>query len=120
MMKPILASILFFYLINLNANYKYNDSHTIKCKEITGTGRSDIFRIKNPSFKWYYKGKWYELANSEEGVAKDWQVNFFKNVVTLYNKKTEWNRRIDLDKMTAAMQFSTGEEYLYNCSSIDK
>ena len=45
-------------------------------------------------------------------------TELLKNVVTLYNKKTEWNRRIDLDKMTASMKFSTGEEYLYSCSNI--
>ena len=117
-MKILITSILFFCLIILNAKDNNNQSLIIKCNEITGTGRSDIFRIKDPNFEWYYKGRWYELSNSENRVGKDWIVKFSKNIITLYNKKTEWNRRIDMEKMTASMQFPTGEEYLYSCCNI--
>ena len=114
-----LLILLFLYSINISADKKNSDSLIIKCKETTGTGRSDIFKIKKPSFKWYYKGKWYELANSNNGVAKDWEVNFLKNKIKLYNKKTDWIRSIDLETMTALMQFPTGEEYLYTCIFIN-
>ncbi len=111
--------MLFFYLSNFSANDKYNKAIIIKCQEVTGTGRSDIFKINKPNFKWYYKGIWYELSNSKEGVAKDWKVNFSKNKIIFYNYKTKWHRLIDLEKMTALMKFATGEEYIYNCSYLD-
>ena len=117
-MKKFMASLLFFYFIILNAKEHDNQSLVIKCKEITGTGKSDIFRIKDPNFEWYYKGRWYELTNSESRVGKDWIVKFSKNIITLYNKKTEWKRLIDIEKMTALMKFPTGEEYLYICSTV--
>ena len=77
--------ILFFYLSNFSANDKYNKAIIIKCQEVTGTGRSDIFKINKPNFKWYYKGIWYELSNSKERVAKDWKVSFSKNKIIFYN-----------------------------------
>tara|TARA_B100000029_G_scaffold495605_1_gene560751 strand:+ start:522 stop:884 length:363 start_codon:yes stop_codon:yes gene_type:complete len=117
-MKSFLALVLFFYLIILNAQDHHNQVLIVKCKEITGTGKSDIFRIKNPNFEWYYKGRWYELTNSEIGVGKDWIVKFSKNIITLYNKKTKWKRLIDMKKMTALMKFPTGEEYLYICNTV--
>ena len=95
-----------------------NGSFIIKCRETTGTDRSDIFSIKKPSFQWYYKGIWYELADSNEGVAKDWEVNFKRDTITLYNNKTDWNRFIDLKRMIASMKFSSNEEYLYVCNKI--
>ena len=86
----------------------YNSDHSkeiiLKCKETTGTGRHDIFKINEPEFSWYYNSKWYELAKSDKGVAKDWEVKFSKKVITLYNIKTKWHRLIDLDKMTASMK----------------
>ena len=117
--RILLFCILFFYFTSLSANDKYIKAFTIKCKETTGTGKSDIFRINKPNFKWYYRKKWYELANSKEGIAKDWEVSFSKNKITFFNYKTKWYRLIDLDKMTALMKFPTGEEYIYNCSYID-
>ena len=117
--KSLLLWILFFYISNFSANDKYNKAILIKCQEVTGTGKSDIFKINKPNFKWYYKGKWYELSNSNEGVAKDWKVSFSKNKIIFYNYKTKWHRLIDLEKMTALMKFSTGEEYIYNCSYLD-
>ena len=113
-----LLYILFFIAINLPAKDLDVNAIIIKCSETTGTGRSDIFMIDRPSFKWNYKGKWYELAISNNGVAKDWDVNFFENKVNLFNKKTEWKRSIDLRKMIASMEFSTGEKYLYKCKKI--
>ena len=119
MKKILLMLIAFFCSINLNSNDKYSQVVTVKCKEITGTERSDIFKIKKPNFKWYYKGKWYELSASDKGVAKDWEVKFTKKIITLYNIKTKWYRVINLEKMTAIMKFPTGEKYQYNCSIID-
>ena len=115
-MNIILSIILIFFSVHSLSD---EISIIIKCNEITGTNRSDIFKINNPNFKWYYKGKWYELTNSKKGVAKDWKVKFSKNIITLYNYKTKWIRKIDLDKMTASMKFPTGEEYIYNCIFID-
>jgi hypothetical protein len=108
------------YYVILSSNDKYNHSITIKCLETTGTGRNDIFKINNPSFQWFYKGKWYEIGNSKNVLAKDWNVKFTKNNITLYNYKTKWYRYIDLDKMSALMKFPTGEEYIYKCNFIDK
>ena len=121
----LLFSIKYLFIIAfLFSNRSFSDdingkNITLKCNEITGTNRNDIFKINTPNFKWYYKGKWYELANSKSGVAKDWNVNFSKNIITLYNYKTKWYRFIDLDKMTASMKFPTGEEYIYNCIYIN-
>ena len=121
----ILFSIIYLFIFALLfSNRSLSDdingkNITLKCNEITGTNRNDIFKIKNPNFKWYYKGKWYELANSKSGVAKDWNVKFTKNIITLYNYKTKWYRLIDLDKMTALMKFPTGEKYIYNCIYIN-
>ncbi len=117
--KTLLILVSIFYSISLNSKDKYSQAITVKCKEITGTERSDIFKIKNPNFKWYYNGKWYELSDSDKGVAKDWEVKFTKKIITLYNIKTKWYRVVDLRKMTATMKFPTGEEYQYNCSFID-
>ena len=89
----------------------------IKCRETTGTGGIDIFKIKNPEFFWYYNNKWYELAESTEGAAKDWEVIFSKNKIKLYNLKMKWFREIDLNTMTAYMKFPTGETYLYKCDN---
>ncbi|MBF95662.1 MAG: hypothetical protein CMJ13_00350 [Pelagibacterales bacterium] len=119
-MKYILSFLVCFYWSKLNAKQDLSKSLIIKCEETTGTGRSDIFRIHNPYFEWYYKGKWHEIGYSKKGAAKDWIVNFNKNIITLHNKKTNWNRLINLKKMTASMLFPTGEKYLYNCIFIDK
>ena len=56
--KVILYWTLFFYFISLSASEKYNKAITIKCQEITGTGKSDIFKI----------GKQFEesIAKAEE------------------------------------------------------
>jgi hypothetical protein len=86
--------------------------------ETTGTGRQDIFKINKPEFFWYYNFKWYELSVSQKGVAKDWDIDFKKNMIRLYNKKMEWLREIDLSNMTAYMQFSSGEQYLYECKRM--
>ena len=118
-MKYLLILLIFFSTHCFSDQIEETDI-TLKCNEITGTNRSDIFKINNPNFKWYYRGKWYELANSKKGVAKDWEVKFSKKVITLYNIKTKWHRLIDLDKMTATMKFPTGEEYIYNCNFIGK
>ena len=100
----------------------YTSAHSkeiiLKCKETTGTGRHDIFKINEPEFSWYYNSKWYELAKSDKGVAKDWQISFYKYTIKLYNTKTEWLREIDLKEMTAFMKFPSGELYLYECSKI--
>ena len=114
----------FIILLFLFSTYSSSDNLNrkdiiLECFEVTGTNRSDIFKINKPNFKWYYKGKWFELANSKTGVAKDWQVNFSKKTITLYNYKTKWQRLINLDKMTALMKFPTGEEYIYNCILLD-
>ena len=111
-MNIILSIILIFFSVHSLSD---EISIIIKCNEITGTNRSDIFKINNPNFKWYYKGKWYELANSNKGVAKDWEVNFSKEIITLFNNNTKWFRLINLEKMTASMIFPTGEEYIYHC-----
>jgi hypothetical protein len=92
-----------------------NENLIIKCMETTGTGRQDIFKINKPEFFWYYNSKWYELAVSQKGVAKDWDIDFKENLIRLYNKKMEWIREIDLTNMTAYMKFPTGEQYLYEC-----
>jgi hypothetical protein len=90
----------------------------IKCIEMTGTGGQDIFKINKPEFFWHYNSKWYELSVSQQGVARDWNVDFNENLIRLYNKKMEWLREIDLKNMTAYMQFSSGEKYLYDCKNI--
>ena len=95
------------------SNNKFN---IIKCVELTGTGREDIFKINNPSFQWKYKNKWYELADSEKGIAKDWTVLFSKIEINLYNSVTKWSRTIDLKEMSAIMDFPTGEKYIYKCN----
>jgi len=95
-----------------------SDDLIIKCIEMTGTEGQDIFKINKPEFFWYYNSKWYELAVSQKGVAKDWDINFKENLIRLYNKKMEWLREIDLNKMTAYMQFPSGEQYLYKCKKI--
>ncbi len=95
-----------------------NQDLIIKCLEITGTGGQDIFKINKPEFFWYYNSKWYELSVSQKGVAKDWDIDFKENLIRLYNKKMEWLREIDLKNMTAYMQFSSGEQYLYECKKI--
>ncbi len=115
-MKVIISIIMIFFSVH---TFSEESSITLKCNEITGTNRSDIFKINNPNFKWYYKGKWYELTNSKKGVAKDWEVSFSKEIITLFNYKTKWFRLINLDKMTALMKFPTGEEYIYHCILID-
>jgi len=66
----------------ITSNNKFN---IIKCVELTGTGREDIFKINKPSFQWKYKNKWYELAGTEKGIAKDWIVLLNKNEINLYN-----------------------------------
>ncbi len=100
----------------------YTSAHSkeiiLKCKETTGTGRHDVFKINEPEFSWYYNSKWYELAKSDKRVAKDWQISFYKDKIKLYNTKTEWFREIDLIEMTAFMRFPSGELYLYECSKI--
>ncbi len=111
-------------LLLLSTSYSFSNNIdkkdiTLKCNEITGTNRNDIFKINNPNFKWYYKGKWFELASTKTGTAKDWNVKFSKKIITLYNYKTKWYRIINLDEMTASMKFPTGEEYLYNCILIN-
>ena len=112
--------ILLFFFSTYSSSYNLNEKEIIlECIEVTGTNRSDIFKINKPYFKWYYKGKWYELANSKNGVAKDWKVHFSKKIITFYNYKTKWERLINLDKMTALMKFPTGEEYIYNCILLD-
>ena len=104
--------ITFFY------SSAFSKEMILKCKETTGTGRHDIFKINEPEFSWYYNGKWYELAKSDKGVAKDWQISFYKYKIKLYNTKAEWLREIDLKEMTAFMKFPSGELYLYECSKI--
>ncbi len=108
--------ILFFLLISFTVCSK---ELVIKCSETTGTGRSDIFKIKNPEFYWFYNKKWYELSVSTKGVASDWKITFNKNKIKLFNHKMKWLREIDLDKMTAYMKFPTGEYYLYECKKIE-
>ena len=100
-------------LITSNNKYKI-----IKCLELTGTGREDIFKINNPSFQWKYKNKWYELADSDKGIANDWKVLFKKSEINLYNSVTKWSRTIDLKKMSAIMNFPSGEKYIYKCNYI--
>ncbi len=90
----------------------------IKCNETTGTRRHDIFKIKNPEFYWYYDDKWYELAVSNEGIAKDWEVSFSGLKIILYNEGMDWLREINLETMTAYMKFPSGEYYLYKCKNI--
>ena len=99
----------------ITSNNKFN---IIKCVELTGTGREDIFKINKPSFQWKYKNKWYELAGTEKGIAKDWLVLFNKNEINLYNSVTKWSRTIDLKKMSAIMNFPSGEKYIYKCNYI--
>ena len=102
-------------LITSNNKYKI-----IKCLELTGTGREDIFKINNPSFQWKYKNKWYELADPDKGISNDWKVIFKKSEINLYNSVTKWSRTIDLKKMFATMNFPTGEKYVYKCDYIKK
>ena len=115
--------ILFYIFIKiclngLQASDLITSNNIIKCAELTGTGREDIFKINNPSFQWKYKNKWYELADSEKGIAKDWIVLFNKNEINLYNSVTKWSRTIDLKKMSAIMNFPSGEKYIYKCNYI--
>ena len=111
----IIINILFIFFLSPAFAVEIN----IKCKETTGTGRFDIFKINNPEFYWYYDKKWYELAVSKEGVAKDWEIRFFNNKVRLFNKRMEWLREIDLEKMSAYMEFPSGEFYLYKCKKLE-
>ena len=113
-MRNIIIIFLFFFCSPVFA-----EEINIKCKETTGTGRFDIFKINNPEFYWYYDKKWYELAVSKEGVAKDWEIRFFNNKVRLFNKRMEWLREIDLEKMSAYMKFPSGEFYLYKCKTLE-
>ena len=115
--------ILFYIFIKiclngLQASDLITSNNIIKCAELTGTGREDIFKINNPSFQWKYKNKWYELAGTEKGIAKDWIVLFNKNEINLYNSVTKWSRTIDLKKMSAIMNFPSGEKYIYKCNYI--
>ena len=100
------------------SEFLINSSRVIKCKETTGTGKSDIFRIKNPEFEWLYKKKWYKISGFKANIT-DWDVKFENDRIKLFNKKTEWSRIIDLKRMTASMLFSSGEKYLYFCHKID-
>ena len=112
-MKHLIMIFCFLF-----SSFAYAEEINIKCRETTGTGRSDIFKINNPEFFWYYNNKWYELAVSKKGVAKDWEIFFLKNKIRLFNKRMEWLREIDLDKMSAYMRFPTGEFYLYKCTKL--
>ena len=114
-LKLIFILIIIFFPILVLAK---NEDLIIKCMETTGTGGQDIFKINKPKFFWYYNSKWYELAVSQNGVAKDWDIDFKENLIILYNKKMEWLREIDFINMTAHMKFSTGEQYLYKCERI--
>ena len=107
-------------VISSNLTTSNDKINIIKCIENTGTGREDIFKINNPSFQWKYKSKWYELAESNNGVSKDWKVVFNKSEIELYNNITKWRRVINLKKMAATMNFPTGEKYLYKCKYINK
>tara|TARA_Y100001960_G_C14296634_1_gene644087 strand:- start:16 stop:357 length:342 start_codon:yes stop_codon:yes gene_type:complete len=98
--------------------FSQNKEFKIECIETTGTGGKDIFKINKPEFYWYYNNKWYELSVSKKGVAKDWDISFNENLIRLYNKKMEWLREIDLNTMSAYMNFSSGEQYLYECRTI--
>ena len=73
-MKHLIMIFCFLF-----SSFSYAEELNIKCIETTGTGRSDIFKINNPEFFWYYNNKWYELAVSKKGVAKDWEIFFLKN-----------------------------------------
>ncbi len=114
----LLLSFLLF--TKLYSEENKNDFLIIKCKETTGTGRSDIFRFKKPIFEWYYKGKWYELTDSKNSPGKDWKVIFTGNKIKFFNNKTKWDRSINLENMTALMNFPTGEQYLYSCNYINE
>ena len=114
-------SYIFIFIIMISLPIlalEKNQDLIIKCIEMTGTGGQDIFKINKPEFFWYYNSKWYELSVSQKGVAKDWDINFKENLIRLYNKKMEWLREIDLNKMTAYMQFPSGEQYLYECKKM--
>ena len=71
MQIKLLALIIALFLPNM----VFCKPLLIKCNETTGTRRFDIFKINNPEFFWYYENEWYELAVSNEGVAKDWKVD---------------------------------------------
>ena len=113
-MRNVIIIFLVFFI-----SPAFSEEINIKCKETTGTGRFDIFKINNPEFYWYYDKKWYELAVSQEGVAKDWEISFSNNKVRLFNKRMEWLREIDLERMSAYMKFPGGEFYLYNCKKLE-
>ena len=113
LLKFCLNAINSSNLITSNNKFKI-----IKCLELTGTGREDIFKINNPSFQWKYKNKWYDIAVSDKGSAKDWKVLFKKSEINLYNNVTKWSRTIDLKEMSAIMNFPTGEKYVYKCNYI--
>ena len=115
LLKIIFIFIIIFFPISVLAE---NEDLIIKCMEITGTGGQDIFKINKPEFFWYYNSRWYELSVSQNGVAKDWNIDFKENLIILYNEKMKWLREIDLNNMTAYMKFSNGEQYLYKCERI--
>ena len=46
------------------------------------------------------------------------RIFFLKNKIRLFNRRMEWLREIDLDKMSAYMRFPTGEFYLYKCTRL--
>lgn len=112
--------LLTFVILSFLTNMVLSKPLIIKCNETTGTRRFDIFKINNPEFFWYYENKWYELAVSNEGVAKDWKVDFSGLKIKLLNENMNWIREIDLENMTAYMKFPSGEYYLYECNNIEK
>ena len=66
------------------------------------------------------ENEWYELAVSNEGVAKDWKVDFSGLKIRLFNEHMNWLREIDLKNMTAYMKFPSGEYYLYECNNLER
>jgi hypothetical protein len=109
---------LIFLIVLLYSITVFSEEINIKCKETTGTGRHDIFKINDPKFFWYYDKKWYELAVSKTSTAKDWEVSFKKEKIRLFNTRMKWLREINLKEMTAFMKFPTGEFYLYKCKKL--
>ena len=116
MQIKLLALIIALFLPNM----VFCKPLLIKCNETTGTRRFDIFKINNPEFFWYYENEWYELAVSNEGVAKDWKVDFSGLKIRLFNEHMNWLREIDLKNMTAYMKFPSGEYYLYECNNLER
>lgn len=112
-MKFLISIIILLYSITV-----FSEEINLKCKETTGTGRHDIFKINDPEFFWYYDKKWYELAVLKTGLGKDWEVNFKKGKIRLFNTRMKWLREINLKEMTAFMKFPTGEFYLYECEKL--